>query len=223
MAMINIRSIQYSYTNKAVKMRARKRNAVETFKNPLFKKSKSHPINKSNLPALDDALTLDELIYSQESAALYDKKYIHPDDLYEAYDVLRFYVSDQVHLDIIKEIIEGLNELADDESVCRLFDNKTLTPKQVLDRFLYVRTDNDYEFADTLIEVIKLADLLSNVVKEFLDCGENEFDFDILSAKDDNKTSMTRNSNFLFKQPAPSSAARNPASKEDADTKLKQR
>jgi hypothetical protein len=223
MAMINIRSIEYSYTNKAVKMRARKRNAIENHNSPSSKKNKSYPVHSSNLPALDDALTLDELIYSQESQALYVKKYIHPDDLYEAYDVLRFYISDQVHLDIIKEIIQGLNELADNASVSRLFDNKTLTPKQVLDRFLYVRSDNDYEFANTVIEVIKLASLLSDVVEEFLDCGENEFDFGILSAKDDNKSSMTKNSNFLFQQPVSPSAARNPASKEDADTKLKQR
>lgn len=166
------------------------------------------------LPSVDDALCLDELIYSRETQLLAANKYIHADDFYDAYDVLSYFIAEPVQLDIIKEIIEGLNQLYKNTDVRDLFKSKLLSPKEILDRFLYVRSDNDYEFNVTVNEVSKLAALLSspaatalinhgslkcrNVIEDFLACSENQFDFNnALAARRESKSSKT-NPNHLF-------------------------
>jgi len=169
---------------------------------------------KQNPPSIEYALCLDEMIYSKEAEQL-RANHLHADDFYEAYDVLGFFIAEPVQLDIIREIIEGMNKLLHQQNVRALFNARILTAKEVLDRFLYVRTDNDYEFTKTVKEVIKLANILftpaaealinkgqlhcRKVVSAFLECSENEFDFKHALAIGKNQTSV--HSNNLFQHP----------------------
>ncbi len=169
---------------------------------------------KQNLPSIEYALCLDEMIYSKEAERL-RADHLHADDFYDAYDVLGFFIAEPIQLDIIKEIIEGMNKLLRQQNVRELFNARILTAKEILDRFLYVRTDNDYEFDKTVKEVIKLANILftpaaeilvnkgqldrRKVVSAFLECSENEFDFKYALATGKTKTSA--HSNNLFQRP----------------------
>lgn len=174
----------------------------------------------AHYPSIDDALSLEEMAFSSEARQLENAGILKVDEFNEMYSVLTFYLNVPMHLDIIKEVVEGLSELYQDPSVRLLRDRLWLTPRDILDKFLYFRSDNDYEFSVTADAVKRLANALTTpettllinrnrinpkaIIEEFLESEEDKFSVES-AVKNQHCQSAGVSRHGVFK-PAPRSA-----------------